>query len=64
MRRAALLVCVMVTALVGATGVALVAPRNGTRDKTIGEVPLRDDEVSVDFVPGQVVFEEKKGAVG
>jgi hypothetical protein len=64
MRRVALLVCVMVTALVGATGVALAAVQNGTRGKANGEVPLRGDELSVNFVPGQVVVEEKRGAVG
>jgi len=35
MRRVALLVCVMVTALVGATGVALAAAQNETQDNTI-----------------------------
>jgi hypothetical protein len=61
MRRAALLVCAMVTALILATGVALAAAQNETESKdAISEVPLRGDEPSVDFVPGEVV-EEKKG---
>jgi subtilisin family serine protease len=61
MRRVALLVCVMVPALVGATGVALAAAQNGIEDNTIGEVPLRRDQPSVDFVPGQVVVEKDPG---
>jgi subtilisin family serine protease len=61
MRRAALLVCVMVTALVGATGVALGAAQNGTQDKGIGEVSARGDQPSVGFVPGQVVIEKDPG---
>jgi subtilisin family serine protease len=61
MRRAALLVCVMVTALVGATGVALAAAQNGTQGKANGEVPLRSDQPSVDFVPGEVVVRTEDG---
>jgi subtilisin family serine protease len=61
MRRAALLVCVMVTALVGATGVALAAAQNGTQGKANGKVPLRSDQPSVDFVPGEVVVRTEDG---
>jgi thermitase len=61
MRRAALLVCVMVTALVGATGVALAAAQNVMEGKTIGEVPLQGDQPSVNFVPGQVVVRKDSG---
>jgi subtilisin family serine protease len=62
MRRVALLVCAMVTALVVATGVALAAAQNETESKdAIGEVPLRGDEPSVDFVPGEVVVEKDPG---
>jgi thermitase len=52
---------VMVTALVGATGVALGAAQNGTQDKGIGEVPARGDQPSVGFVPGEVVVEKDPG---
>jgi thermitase len=51
----------MVTALVLATGVALAAAQNETKDNTIGEVPLRGDDPSVDFVPGEVVVETETG---
>jgi subtilisin family serine protease len=61
MRRVALLVCVMATALVGATGVALAAAQNGTQGKANGEVPLRSDQPSVDFVPGEVVVRTEDG---
>jgi subtilisin family serine protease len=61
MRRVALLVCVMVTALVGATGVALAAAQNGTQGKANGEVPLRSDQPSVNFVPGEVVVRTEDG---
>jgi subtilisin family serine protease len=52
----------MVTALVVATGVALAAAQNGTESTAaIDEVPLRGDEPSVDFVPGEVVVKTKAG---
>jgi len=51
----------MATALVGATGVALAAAQNGTQGKANGEVPLRSDQPSVNFVPGEVVVRTEDG---
>jgi subtilisin family serine protease len=53
----------MVTALVVATGVALAAAENEKTksNDAVGEVPLRGDEPSVDFVPGEVVVRTEDG---
>jgi subtilisin family serine protease len=62
MRRVALLVCAIVTALIVTTGVALAAAQNeATSQEAIGEVPRQGDEPNVDYVPGEVVVRTQDG---
>jgi uncharacterized protein YdbL (DUF1318 family) len=64
MRRAALLVCLMISALVVATGVALAAAEaqtEGTEGTEGTGAPLQGDESTVDFVPNEVVVRTNDG---